>query len=73
MNGPRTQPKSEVSDATLVMLWAHYTVAARRAQQSLRYDDSYEAGRAWAAWLNVFATVPKVQPSVLPQPMPVQP
>ena len=72
-SSPRTLTGPDRYDAALVTLWAHYTVAAARAQKSLRIDDAYEAGKAWAAWLNAFAPVPAMQLGVLPPILPVRP
>lgn len=50
-------PALSQKDADAESLWQAYVEAAKRAQKSLRLDDGIKAGRAWAAFIQVFETV----------------
>ena len=61
-------PANEVEDPRPA-LWQAYVDATQAAQASLRMEDGFAAGKAWAAFMNAFLPVPTIQAGVLPRPV----
>lgn len=56
-----------VVDERMQALWQAFLEARGKALASGRIEDGISAGKAWAAWLDVFAPVPGIAPEVAVQ------